>query len=78
MPRLIWMVLNDGRSVIAGCGEVSRDFLTTAIGTPEATLTLTSDDRVERIPTTAVRDFVLFDAKSSIPSATSIFRLVNV
>ena len=78
MPRLIWMVLNDGRSVVAGCGEVSRDSLTTAMVTPEAMLTLTSDDRVERIPSTAIRDFVLFDAKSSIPAATSIYRLVNV
>jgi hypothetical protein len=78
MPRLIWLVLNDGRSVIAGCGAASKDVLSTAIAERDRTLTLTSDDAVEHIPSAAVRDFVLFDSKSSIPDATSIYRLMHI
>ncbi len=78
MTRLIWIVLNDGRSVVAGAGTQTKDTFRNAIEHPEKTLTLTSDDRVEHIPTASVRDFILFDAKSSIPPATSIYRLVHV
>jgi len=72
------MVLEDGRSMVAGCGGTTRDALTTAIAHPGQMLTLTSDDRVEHILAQSVRDFVLFDAHSTIPHATSIYRLVNV
>jgi hypothetical protein len=78
VTRLVWMVLNDGRSVIAGCGSATRDALITAIAEPDRMLTLTSDDSVEHIPTTSVRDFTLYEAKSKIPAATSIYRLVHV
>jgi hypothetical protein len=78
MPRLVWMVLEDGRSMVAGLGSTTRDSLTKAISHPGRMLTLTSDDRVEHIRAATVRDFVLFDAQSTIPPATSIYRLVNV
>lgn len=78
MTRLVWFVLNDGRSVIAGCGAATKDMLQRALAEPEKTLTLTSDDGVERIPSTDVRDFVLFDSKSAVPPATAIYRLVHV
>lgn len=78
MPRLVWLVLNDGRSVIAGCGSTTREGLELALARPDHTLTFTSDDRVDFLPTSAVRDFVLFDARSSVPSASSIYRLVHV
>jgi hypothetical protein len=78
MPRLVWFVLNDGRSVVAGCGSATRDKLASALKRPEAMLTLTSDDSVEHIPGGYVRDFVLFDAKSPVPAATSIYRLMHV
>lgn len=78
MPRLVWFVLQDGRSVVAGCGTASKDALAAAFGAPETTLTLTSDDAVEHISAAAVRDYVVFDAKSAIPPATSIYRLVHV
>jgi hypothetical protein len=78
MPRLVWMVLEDGRSMVAGLGSTTRDSLTTAISHPGGMLTLTSDDRVEHIRAATVRDFVLFDAQATIPPATSIYRLVNV
>ena len=78
MPRLVWMVLNDGRSVVAGCGSTTREGLELALARPDHTLMFTSDDRVDVLPTTAVRDFVLFDARSSVPPASSIYRLVHV
>ena len=78
MPRLVWMVLKDGRSVVAGCGLTTREGLELALAKPGHTLTFTSDDRVDILPTSAVRDFVLFDARSSVPPASAIYRLVNV
>ena len=78
MPRIIWMVLTDGRSVVAGCGATTRERLERALAEPDHELTLTSDDRVETLPTSAVRDFVLFDARSNVPSASAIYRLVHV
>jgi hypothetical protein len=78
MPRLVWLVLNDGRSVIAGCGSTTREGWELALARPDHTLTFTSDDRVDILPTSAVRDFVLFDARSNVPSASSIYRLVHV
>jgi len=78
MPRLVWMELNDGRSVVAGCGSTTREGLERALAKPNHTLTFTSDDHVDILPASAVRDFVLFDARSSVPAASSIYRLVNV
>lgn len=78
MPRLVWMVLKDGRSVVAGCGLTTREGMELALAKPDHTLTFTSDDRVDILPTSAVRDFVLFDAHSSVPAASAIYRLVNV
>ena len=63
MPRLVWMVLNDGRSVVAGCGSTTREGLERALAEPDHLLTLTSDDRV---------------ARSTVPAASSIYRLVHV
>jgi uncharacterized caspase-like protein len=78
MPRLVWMVLNDGRSVVAGCGSTTREGMELALARPDHTLLFTSDDRVDSLPTSAVRDFVLFDARSNVPPASSIYRLVHV
>ena len=78
MTRLVWLVLKDGRSVVAGCGAATKDALTNALAEPNRTLTLTSDDSVEHIPSTSVRDFTLYEAKSKIPAATSIYRFVHV
>ena len=78
MPRLVWMVLNDGRSLVAGCGSTTREGMERALAEPDHTLTFTSDDRVDVLPTSAVRDFILFDARSNVPAASSIYRLVYV
>jgi hypothetical protein len=59
--RLVWFVLNDGRSVVAGCGSATRDSLADAIAAPGKTITVASEDGEEHIPGSAVRDFVLFE-----------------
>jgi hypothetical protein len=77
MPRIVWIVLDDGRSMVAGCGATTREGIERALAEPERMLTFTSDDRVEVVPGSAVRDFVLFDARTSVPPATAIYRLVH-
>lgn len=74
MARLVWFVLHDGRSVVAGCDSATRDALASAISSPGATITLKSDDAVEQIPGSAVREFVLFDSRKSVPPSSSIYR----
>ncbi|MGZ5476800.1 MAG: hypothetical protein ACXW29_11415 [Thermoanaerobaculia bacterium] len=78
MTRLAWFVLNDGRSFVAGCGAATRDSLASAIAEPGTTITFTSDDAVEHIPGSDVRDFVVFDSRTAVPSAAAIYRLVQV
>ena len=78
MPRLVWLVLHDGRSVVAGCGSSSRDAVANALSQPGRTVTLTSDDAVVHIPSGAIRDFVVVDTRSPVPPATSIYRLMHI
>ena len=74
MARLVWFVLNDGRSVVAGCESATRDSLVNILSRPEGTLTLSSDRIVECIPSSSIRDFIIFDARSRIPEETTIYR----
>lgn len=78
MARLIWMVLRDGRSLVAGCGGAPLDKIARALAEPGRTLVLTSDERVDVVEAEAVRDFVFFDARASVPPASAIYRLVHV
>lgn len=78
MPRLVWIVLNDGRSVVAGCGTTTRESLQRALEEPERLLTFTTDDAVETLPSSAVRGFIMFDSQKSVPPASAIYRLVHV
>jgi hypothetical protein len=78
MQRFLWMVLHDGRSVVAGCGSATRDSLADAIAQPATMLTLTSDGEVEHIPAASIRDFVVFEGRTAIPPASAIFRLVQL
>jgi hypothetical protein len=78
VARLVWFVLNDGSSVVAGCGSTSKATFERALAERENSLTLTSDDHVDTIPISSVRDFVMFDARSSVPPASAIYRYVNV
>ncbi|MBK5260511.1 MAG: hypothetical protein JJE51_13045 [Thermoanaerobaculia bacterium] len=76
MARLVWFVLNDGRSLVAGCGGATRESLVRDLSRPGATFELTAEGSiVERIASDDVRDFVLFDARSSLVHATAIFDL---
>ncbi|HVR39174.1 MAG TPA: hypothetical protein VMU84_08755 [Thermoanaerobaculia bacterium] len=78
MTRLVWFVLNDGRSVVAACDAASKESIGSALAKPNGTLTLTSDDRVDHIASRDVRDFVLFEARSAVPPAAAIYRFVHV
>jgi hypothetical protein len=78
MHRLVWMVLNDGRSVVAGCGGTTNDILADAFSRRDSMLVLTSDDGVRHISCAAVREYVLLDSKSNVPPSTSIYRLVHI
>jgi hypothetical protein len=77
MPRIVWLVLKDGRSMIAGCGTSTREGIERALSEPERSLTFTSDDRVDVVPSGAVRDFVVFDAQMTVPLESAIYRLVR-
>lgn len=72
------MVLNDGRSVVAGCGTTTTAVLDEVLERRDSMLVLTSDDGIENIASAAVRNYVVFDSKSQIPPATSIYRLVHI
>jgi len=72
--HLVWMILDDGRSLVAGCGPDSREGLERALADPSSLLALTSDDRVDLVPTSAVREFVLCDVDSRIPEASVVYR----
>lgn len=78
MPRLVWFVLNDGRSMVAGCDSTTQDTLERVLAAPEKTLTFTKDDRIEVLPSSHVRDYVFFDARQSVPPAAAIYRFVGV
>jgi hypothetical protein len=78
MHRLVWMVLNDGRSVVAGCGGTSNDSLADAFSRPDSMLMLASHEGVQHISCAAIRDYVLLDSNSNVPPSTSIYRLVHV
>lgn len=74
MARLVWLVLTDGRSVVANC-STTPEALKRALARPGVTLTLTSDCAVERIAGTDVRDFVMFDARNTPSPESSIYHL---
>jgi hypothetical protein len=78
MSRLVWFVLNDGRSLVAGCDSLTRAMLDAALAEPERMLTLTSDDSVHRLPLRDVRNFVLFDSKMNVPPTASIYHFVQM
>ncbi|HEY5609928.1 MAG TPA: hypothetical protein VIL97_01870 [Thermoanaerobaculia bacterium] len=78
MPRLVWFVMDDGRSVIANCDGMTRERIERMIRQPEKTLAFTADDAVDRYPATSVRDFVLFDARMNVPAHAAIYNFVHL
>ena len=71
MERIAWLVLHDGRSVVAACGEVTKERLGRALSDPHATLTISTDDLTERIAGRDVRDYVIFESKSAVTEAVA-------
>ena len=72
--RFVWMVLNDGRSMVARCGTLTRDRLERALADPARRLEFTTPEGVDTIPASAVRDFVVFDARNRYETGSPIDR----
>ena len=72
--HVVWMILEDGRSLVAGIAPASREGLARALADPAALLALTSDDHVDLIPTSDVREFLLCDVDANIPEASVVYR----
>ena len=73
MPRLVWFALNDGRSVVAGCGTTD-DAFAQLLTQPDRTIALAADDAVDFISSSSVRAFAVVDARTAVPPATSTYR----
>lgn len=76
MAGLVRFVLNDGRSLLAGCGSTRKESLARVLTRPGVTLKLKSGgDVVEQIATDDIRDFVIFDVRSSLAERASEYDL---
>lgn len=78
MPRLVWFVLKNGRSVIAGCGHLNREAFQRLMDEPYRWMTLTADASVEFIRGAEIREFQLLDLDTGIPADPSIYHFVAV
>jgi len=78
MPRLVWFVLKNGRSVIAGCGHLNREAFQLLLDEPYRWMTLTADASVEFIRGEEIREFRLFDSELRMPADSSIYHFVAV
>ena len=72
MSRLVWMVLQDGRSVVAACDSVTREDVASTIRQPGRTLIVHYADKFESIPCAAVRDFIVFDSRARLTDDSPI------
>lgn len=77
MPRMVWFVLKDGRSVIAGCDAMTKEGLAEALAS-SSTLTLTGDDSVEILTSKEILNFVSFEVAMDIPRRAAIFNFVRL
>ena len=78
MTRLVWMVLRDGRSVVASCAQATREDVARAIAQPGRTLTVNYVNSFESIPNSAIRDFVVFDSRSDPDQDSAISGTLNL
>lgn len=76
--RFVWLVLNDGRSMVARCAAATRERLESALADPARCLEFTTPQGVDTVPAAAVRDFVVFDAKSCYETGRSIDRQLHL
>lgn len=78
MARLVWLVLKNGRSVVAGCGKLNRQAFESLIAEPHRWMTLTAEESVDFIRGAEIRDFRLFEAEFHVPSGSAIYHFVAV
>lgn len=78
MARLVWLVLKNGRSVIAGCGKLNREAFESLMHEPHRWMTLTGEESVDFIRGDEIREFRLFDAEVRVPEDSSIYHFVAV
>ncbi|HVT43482.1 MAG TPA: hypothetical protein VMT00_03750 [Thermoanaerobaculia bacterium] len=72
MPRMVWFVLKDGRSMIASCDGMTRERLGEALRV-DRILTLTADDQVARLDASDIRDYLLFDSYIELPPNIAVY-----
>ena len=68
MSGLVQFILADGRTIIAGYDASAEHFVER-----NADLVFVADDRVERLPLSAVRSCHLYDAHEPLPPRTRVF-----
>jgi hypothetical protein len=78
MQRFVWMVLDDGRSLVARCASATRERIERALSEPGRFLEFSTPDGVDAIPTSAVRDFVVFDARNRYETGSLIDRHLHL
>lgn len=78
MTRLIWLVLKNGRSVIASCGTLNREAFESLMDEPHRWMTLTGEESVDFIRGEEIREFRLFDVEVRVPGDSSIYHFVAV
>jgi hypothetical protein len=78
MPRLIWLVLRNGASLLASCDSAAPERLKEAIEEKVGALILTADDRVERLPAAEVTDFCIVEAPAQFPRSARVYRFLHV
>ena len=76
--RFVWLVLNDGRSMVARCAAATRERLERALADPGRRLEFTTPQGVDTVPAAAVRDFIVFDARNPHETGTAIDRQLNL
>ena len=76
--RFVWLVFHDGRSMVARCAAATRERLERVLADPGRRLEFTTPQGVDTIPATAVRDFVVFDAKNRYETGSSIDRQLHL
>lgn len=78
MSRVVWLVLKNGESVIAGCGKLDREAFDSLMAEPHRWMTLKGEETVRFIRGDEIRDFRLFDAEIQIEASSSIRHSIAV
>ena len=73
IPRLVCLLLSDGRAVIANCSEPRF-----RKATDSEVLTLTGDDAVEQLPAAKIRDAFVIDPATPVPPNATVFNFISL